>query len=86
MDLKVMEEAAHRLKKTEDEQFFTKQSAFVYEEYNSQFLDDQTGRYANGSQACQGRSVMAGIVPEQYVQMAISQLGDEVVIRGYEIT
>lgn len=61
-----MEEAAHRLKKTEDEKFFAKQRAFVYEEYNSQFLDDQTGRYANGSQACQAMSLMAGLVPEQY--------------------
>ena len=81
-----MEEAAHRLKKAEDEQFFAKQSAFVYEEYNSQFLDDQTGRYANGSQACQAMSLMAGLVPEQYEKMAVSQLRDEVVKRGYAIT
>ena len=86
MDLKVMEEAAHRLKKTEDEKFFAKQRAFVYEEYNSQFLDDQTGRYANGSQACQAMSLMAGLVPEQYEKKAVSQLRDEVVKRGYAIT
>lgn len=87
MDLKMMEEwlpIGH--KKTEDEQFFAKQRAFVYEEYNSQFLDDQTGRYANGSQACQAMSLMAGLVPEQYEKKAISQLRDEVVKRGYAIT
>ncbi len=86
MDLTIMEQAAHRLKKTEDEKQFARQRVYVYEEYNRQFLDDQTGRYANGSQACQAMSLMAGLVPEKYEKKAINQLKDEVVKRDFAIT
>lgn len=86
MDLAVMEKAAHRLHKTEDEKEFAKLRAYVYEEYNHQFLDNQTGRYANGSQACQALSLMAGLVPPQYKEKVVRQLKDEVVKRGYAIT
>ena len=86
MDLTIMEEAARRLKKKADANEFARQRAYVYEEYNCQFLDDQTGRYANGSQACQAMSLMAGLVPEKYEKKVVSQLRDEVVKRGYAIT
>ena len=86
MDLTIMEEAARRLKKKADANEFARQRAYVYEEYNCQFLDDQTGRYANGSQACQAMSLMAGLVPEKYEKKVISQLRDEVVKRDYAIT
>ncbi len=86
MDLTIMEEAARRLNKDEDAENFAKQRAYVYDEYNSQFLDDQTGRYANGSQACQAMSLMAGLVPQKYEKKVIGQLKDEVVKREFAIT
>ena len=58
----------------------------VFEEYNLQFLDDQTGRYANGSQAAQAMSLIVGLVPEEYQDKVVSQLKDDVVKRGYAIT
>ncbi len=51
----------------------------VFEEYNLQFLDDQTGRYANGSQAAQAMSLIVGLVPEEYQDKVVSQLKDDVV-------
>ncbi|MBQ8638435.1 MAG: family 78 glycoside hydrolase catalytic domain [Lachnospiraceae bacterium] len=86
IDLTVMKETAALLGLTEDAAYWEKQRQFVYEEYNMQFLDNQTGRYANGSQACQSMSLMAGLVPEDYQAKAIQQLKNDVVKRNYAIT
>lgn len=86
IDLGILEEAARQTGRTEDEEAYAEQRRLVYEEYNRQFLDDQTGRYANGSQACQAMSLMAGLVPAEYEEKAVRQLKDEVVKRSYAIT
>ena len=86
IDLDIMRQTAALLGYTEDEQTYEKQMAYVYEEYNGLFLDEQTGRYANGSQACQAMSLMAGFVPEHCRDRVLRQLKDEVVKRNYAIT
>ncbi|MGN0780011.1 MAG: alpha-L-rhamnosidase C-terminal domain-containing protein, partial [Aristaeellaceae bacterium] len=86
IDLDIMAQAAHLLGMPEDAQAYEQQLAYVREEYNAQFLDDQTGRYANGSQACQALSLMAGMVPEGFREKAVKQMKDEVVKRKYAIT
>ncbi|MDO5143496.1 MAG: family 78 glycoside hydrolase catalytic domain [bacterium] len=86
MDLGVMEKAARLLNLPEDADGWRRLREQVFEEYNAQFLDDQTGRYANGSQACQAMSLMAGLVPESVRDKAVRQLRDEVVKRSYAIT
>ena len=48
----------------------------VFEEYNLQFLDDQTGRYANGSQAAQAMSLIVGLVPEEYQDKVAEAIKD----------
>lgn len=85
-DLRIMEGAAQLLGKTEESQDFSRQASQVYEEYNRQFLDNQTGRYATGSQASQALSLMAGLVPPEFEAKAVKQLKDEVVKRNFAIT
>lgn len=86
IDLGILEHTARMLGLEEDAKEFAARRSLTYEEYNRQFLDDQTGRYANGSQACQAMSLMAGLVPQEYEKKAVSQLRDEVVKRDYAIT
>ncbi len=86
IDLTIMQQVAAMFGYQEDEKRYAEQRALVYEEYNRQFLDDQTGRYANGSQACQAMSLMAGLVPEANQEKAVRQLKDEVVKRKFAIT
>jgi hypothetical protein len=85
-DLQVMMEIAKLLGKPEEAEEYREKMKLVFEEYNLQFLDDQTGRYANGSQAAQAMSLIVGLVPEEYKEKAITQLKNDVVKRGYAIT
>jgi hypothetical protein len=85
-DLQVMAEIADLLGKPEEAKAYRRKMELVFEEYNLQFLDDQTGRYANGSQAAQAMSLIVGLVPEEYKEKAITQLKNDVVKRGYAIT
>ena len=86
IDLTIMKETAELLGITEDAEYWEKQREFVYMEYNMQFLDNQTARYANGSQAAQAMSLMAGLVPEKYREKAVTQLKNDIVKRNYAIT
>ena len=86
IDLDIMARAARLLGMPEEAEAYASQLAYVKDEYNAQFLDDQTGRYANGSQACQALSLMAGLVPEAHREKALRQLRDEVIKRNYAIT
>lgn len=86
IDLDIMRQTAALLGKKEDEEGWKRQMEYVYEEYNELFLHRQTGRYANGSQACQAMSLMAGLVPKECRDLAVRQLRDEVVKRDYAIT
>ena len=81
-----MTKIAQLLGKKEVAEAYQKKMKLVFEEYNLQFLDDQTGRYANGSQAAQAMSLIVGLVPEEYQDKVVSQLKDDVVKRGYAIT
>ena len=81
-----MAKIAQLLGKKEVAEAYQKKMKLVFEEYNLQFLDDQTGRYANGSQAAQAMSLIVGLVPEEYQDKVVSQLKDDVVKRGYAIT
>lgn len=85
-DLKVMEQVAGLLGYDRDAAEYRQRMERVYEEYNLQFLDDQTGRYATGSQAAQAMSLMVGLVPAQYEEKAVRTLKEDVVKRGYAIT
>ena len=64
-DLSIMVRVAKLLGKEDDEKKYKDLMEKVFEEYNLQFLDDQTNRYANGSQAAQALSLMVGLVPKE---------------------
>lgn len=49
----------------------------VFREYNLQFLDDQMGRYGNGSQTAQAMSLV-GLVPGEMEKKAVQQLKEDV--------
>lgn len=85
-DLKVMEQVAELLGYHKDAAEYRERMERVYEEYNLQFLDDQTGRYATGSQAAQAMSLIVGLVPKQYKEKAVQTLREDIVKRGYAIT
>lgn len=53
----------------------------VFEEYNLQFLDDQTNRYANGSQAAQALSLMVGLVPKEREEKVLEMLVKDITVR-----
>ncbi len=85
-DLGIMKQAAGLLGKTEDAKEYGQRMERVFREFNLQFLDDQTGRYATGSQAAQAMSLMAGLVPGEMEEKAVKQLRDDVIKRKYAIT
>lgn len=85
-DLGIMRRMAFLLGKKEDAQKYEERMERVYEEYNLQFYDDQTGRYATGSQAAQAMSLIVGLVPETEEKKVIKQLHDDIVKRSFAIT
>lgn len=85
-DLSVMKQVACLLGKTEDAAEYEERMERVYREYNLQFLDDQTGRYATGSQAAQAMSLIAGLVPGEMEEKVLKELRRDVTGRGYAIT
>lgn len=85
-DLQVMVQIAELLGEPETKNIYEERMKRVYKEYNLQFLDDQTARYANGSQAAQAMSLIAGLVPKEYEQKAAAEMKNDVVKRGYAIT
>lgn len=85
-DLGIMKTVAGMLGKTEDEAYFANLMAEVKEEYNLQFFDDQTNRYANGSQAAQAMSLVAGLVDREREQKVLDELVKDIEKRGYATT
>ncbi|MDO4284690.1 MAG: family 78 glycoside hydrolase catalytic domain [Eubacteriales bacterium] len=85
-DLRVMETLAQLLGQEEDAQEYRERGERVRTEYNAQFLDDQTARYANGSQAAQAMSLITGLVPEEMEERAARVLREDVTKRGYAVT
>lgn len=85
-DLWIMKEIAKILNKTKDVIEYTETMERVYKEYNLQFLDRQTGRYATGSQAAQAMSLMAGLVPQDIEDKVSAQLKQDIIKRKYAIT
>lgn len=86
LDLTVMKKTAELLGKTKDAADFSARMERVYREYNLQFLDDQTGRYATGSQAAQAMSLVAGLVPPEFESRVVRELRADVEKRGYALT
>lgn len=85
-DLSVMKQVAELLGKGEDAKEYQGRMERVFREYNLQFLDDQTGRYATGSQAAQAMSLIVGLVPEDMEERVVKQLRDDVIKRDFAIT
>lgn len=84
--LGIMEKIAGLLGKEADAAGYREKKRIVFEEYNAQFLDDQTGRYATGSQAAQAMSLVAGLVPEEMKEKVLKQLRLDIEKRNYAIT
>lgn len=85
-DLNIMIEAAKLLGREEDVSFYANLAEEVYQEYNIQFFDDQTNRYANGSQAAQALSLITGLVPEDREEKVLEMLVKDIKSRGYATT
>lgn len=85
-DLRVMKEIACLLGLEQDAAEYGQRMERVFQEYNLQFLDNQTGRYGTGSQAAQAMSLIAGLVPAEFEEKAAAQLRKDVEKRKFAIT
>lgn len=85
-DLSIMHKVAGMLGKSEDEAYYKKLMEETKKEFNLQFYDDQTYRYATGSQAAQAMSLLVGLVEEDNVQGVLSYLERDIVKREYATT
>lgn len=85
-DLRVMQFAANLLGKTEDADRYGELKENVYEEYNLQFFDGQTNRYANGSQAAQAMSLVTGLAKRGREGKVLDILVKDIESREYQTT
>lgn len=85
-DLTIMRSVAEILGKDEDAQYFAELMRRTKDEFNLQFYDDQTFRYATGSQAAQALSLMVGLVEKQNTDGVVKYLEQDIVKRGYATT
>lgn len=85
-DICTMKKIAGFLNKDEEVKELEELRRQVFREYNLQFLDDQTCRYATGSQAAQALSLVVGLVPKEYHVRVAEQLRRDIVRRDYAIT
>ncbi len=85
-DLTIMHRVAGLLGRQEDARRFAELMEETKKEYNLQFYDDQTCRYATGSQAAQAMSLMVGLVPEEHVPGVLKYLEQDIEKRGYATT
>ncbi len=85
-DLWIMEQVASMLGKEEDAEAYRSQMEKVKEEYNLQFFDDQTNRYANGSQAAQAMSLVTGLAREDRIEQILEQLVRDIKGHGFATT
>lgn len=73
-DLRIMKQVAEILGKKEDAAEYEDLMAHVKEEYTTLFFDRQANRFANGSQAAQAMSLVAGLVEKEYEEAVMEQL------------
>lgn len=85
-DLVIMHQVANILGKKDDEVYYAELKKAVYEEYNLQFYDNQTFRYATGSQAAQAMSLVVGLVDKDNEQKVLDYLVKDIKARGYATT
>jgi hypothetical protein len=85
-DLTIMEKVASLLGYKEDEAYYHRLMKSVFQEYNLQFFDDQTYRYATGSQAAQAMSLVFGLVDQRNEQKVLDYLVKDIKVRGYATT
>ncbi len=86
LDVQIMEQIADLLGNEQDRKYYAKLGEEIYTEYRLQFYDDQTGRYATGSQAAQAMSLMAGLVGDEYLDKVLKVLRTDIEKRDYAIT
>lgn len=85
-DLTIMKNVAGLLGKDKDAARFEELQRMVYKEYNLQFFDEQTNRYANGSQAAQAMSLVTGLVKKGREEKVLAMLVKDIESRDYQIT
>ncbi|MFV0504925.1 MAG: family 78 glycoside hydrolase catalytic domain [Lachnospirales bacterium] len=85
-DIVIMGNVASILKIGEDEIYFKQLANKVKGEYNIQFFDHQTYRYATGSQTAQAMSLVFGLVEEKSKKRVLEYLIKDIENRGYKIT
>ncbi len=84
--LTLMEQAAVLLKQHEDAGMYRRLMAQTYAEYNALFFDDQTNRYATGSQTAQAMSLISGLFLRDREQQILDQLVRDIKLRNYAVT
>lgn len=85
-DICTLKKIARLLGRTGDEKRLETLRRRVFAEYNAQFCDDQTARYATGSQAAQALSLAAGLVPASRREKVVQKLREDIEHRGWRIT
>lgn len=85
-DLTIMHKVAALLGKDADAAYYADLMTETKKEFNLQFYDDQTYRYATGSQAAQALSLIVGLVDEENKQGVLDYLEKDIVKRGYATT
>lgn len=84
--LQILCRAAELLDKAEDVKKYSALAAEVKREFNLQFFDDQTFRYATGSQAAQAMALVVGLAQEEYLPQILDYLVRDIEKRGYATT
>lgn len=85
-DITIMKQVAELLGKKEDVAYYSELAKNVYTEYNLQFFDDQTYRYATGSQAAQAMSLVVGLVAPEHEQKVLDYLVKDIKVRDFATT
>lgn len=85
-DLTIMHQTAKLLGRKEDEEYFAELMKSVKKEYNLQFYDSQTFRYATGSQTAQAMSLVTALVEEENEQKVLNYLIEDIKARGFALT
>lgn len=85
-DIIIMKKIAHILGKAQEEDYFIKLLEEVKKEYNAQFFDGQTYRYATGSQAAQAMSLATGLVDQGNEVNVLEYLVKDIEGRNYATT
>lgn len=85
-DLRIIATVAEMLGKTEDAVRYKTLAEEVKAEFDLQFYDDQTGRYANGSQAAQALALVTGIGRKEEEERILEHLVRDIEGRDYMTT